>query len=112
MWLATGGNPSSVQPRVEKAPSFAPLSPGEREVNPSSAPSPSELPLALSLKSDGLAAACIAAVTLGALYVFYSRGLTNVYGDAIAHMEGARRIFHSLTPGYEEIGTVWLPLFH
>jgi hypothetical protein len=27
-------------------------------------------------------------------------------------MEGARRIFDSLTPGYAEIGTVWLPLFH
>jgi len=57
-------------------------------------------------------AVCIAAVTLAALYLFYSRGLTNKYGDAIAHMEGARRIFDSLTPGYDEIGTVWLPLFH
>jgi hypothetical protein len=27
-------------------------------------------------------------------------------------MEGARRIFDSLTPGYEEIGSVWLPLYH
>jgi hypothetical protein len=57
-------------------------------------------------------AAGIAAVTLAALYFFYSRGLTNIYGDAIAHMEGARRIFDSLTPGYAEIGSVWLPLFH
>jgi hypothetical protein len=54
----------------------------------------------------------ITAVTLAALYFFYSRGLTNIYGDAIAHMEGARRIFDSLTPGYGEIGSVWLPLFH
>jgi hypothetical protein len=64
------------------------------------------------LKCDGAVAAGIAAVTLAALYFFYSRGLTNIYGDAIAHMEGARRIFDSLTPGYEEIGSVWLPLFH
>jgi len=69
-------------------------------------------PPPLSFKSDGPVAACIAAVTVGALYVFYSRGLTNVYGDALAHMEGARRIFDSLTPGYDEIGSVWLPLFH
>ncbi|MGB7590171.1 MAG: hypothetical protein WBO19_02880, partial [Terriglobia bacterium] len=69
-------------------------------------------PPPLSFKSDGLVAACIAAVTVGALYVFYSRGLTNIYGDAVAHMEGARRIFDSLTPGYDEIGSVWLPLFH
>jgi hypothetical protein len=66
----------------------------------------------LSLRFDGLVAVCIVAVTLAALHFFYSRGLTNIYGDAIAHMEGARRIFDSLTPGYNEIGTVWLPLFH
>jgi hypothetical protein len=66
----------------------------------------------LSFKSDGLVAAGIAAVTLAALHFFYSRGLTNIYGDALAHMEGARRIFDSLTPGYEELGSVWLPLFH
>jgi len=57
-------------------------------------------------------AICIAAVSLAALYFFYSRGLANTYGDAIAHMEGARRIFDSLNPGYSEIGAVWLPLFH
>jgi 4-amino-4-deoxy-L-arabinose transferase-like glycosyltransferase len=27
-------------------------------------------------------------------------------------MEGARRIFDSMTPGYGEIGSVWLPLYH
>jgi len=52
------------------------------------------------------------AVATGNLYFFYSRGLSNLYGDGIAHMEGARRIFDSLTPGYGEIGSVWLPLFH
>jgi hypothetical protein len=66
----------------------------------------------LSFRSDGAVAICIATVTLAVVYFFYSRGLTNDYGDAIAHMEGARRIFDSLTPGYDEIGTVWLPLFH
>ncbi|HET7842203.1 MAG TPA: hypothetical protein VFM21_11380 [Terriglobia bacterium] len=58
------------------------------------------------------AAAAIAATAAVSLYVFYSRGLTNLYGDGIAHMEGARRLFDSLTPGYQEIGTVWLPLYH
>jgi len=76
-----------------------------------STPKP-DSPHPLSLRIDGAVALCIAAVTLAALYFFYSRGLTNIYGDAIAHMEGARRIFDSLTPGYSEIGTVWLPLFH
>ncbi len=44
--------------------------------------------------------------------IFYSRGLINLYGDAMAHMEGARRLIDSMTPGYLEIGTVWLPLPH
>jgi hypothetical protein len=51
-------------------------------------------------------------VALGSLHFFYTRGLSNIYGDSLAHMEGARRLFDSLTPGYVEIGTGWLPAFH
>ncbi|MGA2077480.1 MAG: glycosyltransferase family 39 protein [Terriglobia bacterium] len=102
---AKGSNPSPVPRRPEKAPARDTLSPRERDVVPG-------LPPAFSFRIDGAVAVCIAAITLAALYFFYSRGLTNIYGDAIAHMEGARRIFDSLTPGYSEIGTVWLPLFH
>jgi hypothetical protein len=54
----------------------------------------------------------ILAVTCGSLHYFYTHGLSNLYGDGLAHMEGARRIFDSVTPGYEEIGSVWLPLYH
>jgi len=57
-------------------------------------------------------AVVVAIVACGSLAYFYSRGLVNTYGDSIAHMEGARRLFDSQTPGYPEIGTVWLPLFH
>ena len=66
----------------------------------------------LSLKADGTVAGFIAAVTVAALCFFYSRGLTNIYGDAIAHMEGARRVFDSLTPlqiGNRLAATVSLP---
>ena len=56
--------------------------------------------------------ATILAVAVGGLVFFYSRGLTNLYGDGIAHMEGARRLWDSRTPGYPEIGSVWLPLYH
>jgi hypothetical protein len=56
--------------------------------------------------------AAIIAADLASLSFFASRGLSNLYGDGMAHVEGARRIFDSLTPGYREIGTVWLPLFH
>ena len=54
----------------------------------------------------------IGAVAITSLIFFYTHGLTNLCGDAIAHMEGARRLWDSRTPGYEEIGSVWLPVFH
>ncbi len=47
-----------------------------------------------------------------ALWWFYQRGNLLYYGDAVAHLNIARRLFDSRTPGYEQIGTVWLPLPH
>ena len=38
--------------------------------------------------------------------------ITLYYGDAEAHLNIARRILDSRTPGPEQIGTVWLPLPH
>lgn len=54
----------------------------------------------------------ILATTFGSLAWFYQQGLTDLYGDALAHMEGARRLVDSLTPGMPQIGSVWLPMFH
>src|SRR2546427_457611 len=68
--------------------------------------------LPLSPKAAAVAFAVILAAPLASSYFFYSRGLTNLYGDGMAQMEGARRLWDSLTPGYPEIGSVWLPLFH
>ena len=62
--------------------------------------------------AHGAVAILILGVTCASLHFFYTRGLSNLYGDGLAHMEGARRIFDSITPGYEEIGSVWLPLYH
>lgn len=42
----------------------------------------------------------------------YSNGWTLYWGDAEAHLNIARRVVDSRTPGYEQIGTVWLPLLH
>ena len=39
-------------------------------------------------------------------------GWTLYYGDAEAHLNIARRIVDSRRPGYDQIGTVWLPLPH
>ena len=40
------------------------------------------------------------------------RGYTLYYGDAEAHLNLARRVVDSRTPGLSQIGPVWLPLPH
>ena len=46
------------------------------------------------------------------VWFFYRRGYLAYYGDAEAHLNIARRILDSRTPGYDELGSVWLPLPH
>ena len=55
-----------------------------------------------------LAAACgtVAAVVVA------RAGLTLSHYDARGHLVVARRIVDSLTPGWQQIGAVWLPLPH
>jgi hypothetical protein len=43
---------------------------------------------------------------------FYAGDLAISHFDARAHLVVARRILDSLTPGWEQIGEVWLPLPH
>jgi len=46
-------------------------------------------------------------------FLFYLRkGDVLPYGDAVAHINIARRVFDSRTPGLLQLGTVWLPLPH
>lgn len=47
-----------------------------------------------------------------AIYLCSSRGWLLYYGDAECHLDIARKIVDSQTPGYGQIGTVWLPLTH
>ncbi|MGH9378536.1 MAG: ArnT family glycosyltransferase [Terriglobia bacterium] len=68
--------------------------------------------ISLTRRTTATLWAVIIAFDLGSLWFFESHGLSNLYGDGIAHVEGARRLFDSLTPGYAEIGSVWLPLQH
>jgi hypothetical protein len=51
-------------------------------------------------------------LSAAAVFFFCSRGWLLYYGDAEAHLNIARRIVDSQTPGYDQIGTVWLPLPH
>ena len=46
------------------------------------------------------------------LWFFYSRNEILLSGDAVAHINIARRVFDSRTPGPMQLGTVWLPLPH
>ncbi len=55
----------------------------------------------------------MAALAGAAAAIGYSRaGLALSHYDARAHLVVARRIFDSITPGWEQIGAVWLPLPH
>jgi hypothetical protein len=53
-------------------------------------------------------------VILAILSLVYCGGhrLLLLYGDAVAHLHIARRIFDSLDPGLVQLGAVWLPLLH
>ncbi len=54
-------------------------------------------------------AACASFISFA--YYFQHGGLL-LYGDAVAHINIARRVFDSQTPGLLQLGTVWLPLPH
>ncbi|MGA2182107.1 MAG: glycosyltransferase family 39 protein [Bryobacteraceae bacterium] len=60
---------------------------------------------ALALTALALLSAAFVAVTC-------ANGWTLWYGDAQAHVNIARRVIDSRTPGIYQIGTVWLPLPH
>ena len=54
-------------------------------------------------------ATCVSVIS----FLFYfQRGDVLLYGDAVAHINIARRVFDSKTPGLLQLGTVWLPLPH
>ena len=61
-----------------------------------------------------VAAAAFASAAWGAAAAVYydAVGLSLSHYDAKAHLVVARRIFDSLTPGWEQVGAVWLPLPH
>jgi hypothetical protein len=54
----------------------------------------------------------LALLSAGTAAWFHMKGYTLYFGDAEAHLNIARRIVDSRTPGLDQIGTVWLPLPH
>src|SRR6476660_7754122 len=53
-----------------------------------------------------------ACVSILSFLFYFRRGEVLLYGDAVAHINIARRVFDSNTPGLLQLGTVWLPLPH
>lgn len=56
--------------------------------------------------------AFLAALSALAVFYFWRNGYLHWYGDATAHLNIARRLTDGRHPGYEQLGTVWLPLPH
>src|SRR5438128_6917660 len=59
-----------------------------------------------------LAIVLFAILSAAAVRFVQQRGYTLYYGDAAAHLNIARRVTDSRTPGIDQLGTVWLPLPH
>jgi hypothetical protein len=65
------------------------------------------------LPRDASAVALLSIVLTLAAFAFCARHqLLLLYGDAVAHLHIARRIFDARSPGFRQLGSVWLPLPH
>ena len=63
-------------------------------------------------RETALLAWLAACVSIFSFLFYFRRGDILLYGDAVAHINIARRVFDSRTPGLLQLGTVWLPLPH
>jgi hypothetical protein len=55
---------------------------------------------------------CCAAASMAAVSWSWQHGAMLNYGDAVAHLHIARRVFDSHQPRFTQLGSVWLPLPH
>ncbi len=71
------------------------------------------VPAANSLREETQLVVAVSILLVTASLVYCGRhNLLLLYGDAVAHLNIARRVFDSLTPGFRQLGSVWLPLPH
>src|ERR1700758_3691095 len=63
-------------------------------------------------RETAVIAAVAACISLISFLIYFRHGAVLFYGDAVAHINIARRVFDSRTPGLLQLGTVWLPLPH
>jgi hypothetical protein len=68
----------------------------------------------ISSRRGFVVAVALAAAIIGVAAALYHgrAGIALSHYDARGHLVVARRIFDSLTPGWQQIGAVWLPLPH
>ena len=72
----------------------------------------SEKTAAVRDRSAARVAGIAVLVSLFSFLYYFQRNDLLLYGDAVAHINIARRVFDSQTPGLLGLGTVWLPLPH
>jgi hypothetical protein len=56
--------------------------------------------------------ACCTVASMAAIVWSWRHDAMLNYGDAVAHLHIARRVFDSRTPRFSQLGSVWLPLPH
>jgi hypothetical protein len=54
----------------------------------------------------------LSAISIGSFFYYYNNGLGIAYNDARSHLDIGRRVVENLTPGFAQLGSVWLPLPH
>ncbi len=59
-----------------------------------------------------VAGAGLSLLSAAAVWLVHAQGWTLYYGDADAHLMIARNIVDSQRSGYDQLGTVWLPMLH
>src|SRR5215831_4842606 len=73
---------------------------------------PKKKPVSPGASDIALLAWLVACVSIFTFLFYFKNGEVLLYGDAVAHINIARRVFDSKTPGLLQLGTVWLPLPH
>jgi hypothetical protein len=69
--------------------------------------------LQITLREETKFATAAAVLLITSSLIYCARhNLLLLYGDAVAHLHIARRVFDSLNPGFRQLGSVWLPLPH
>src|SRR5260370_4508574 len=63
-------------------------------------------------RSEARVAGLAVVVSLFSFLYYLQKSALLLYGDAVAHINIARRVFDSQTPGLLQLGTVWLPMPH